>query len=97
MAVHRLDLLQQVQVDAVRIVDVAIGVGAGDHPGTQLVELLDGVDRHVAGARDDAFLTVERVPLSRKHLLGEEHGAVSGCLGAHLRATPLGALTGDHR
>ena len=35
-------------------------------------------------------------PRAREHLVGEEHAAVAGGLGAHLRAAPAEALAGEH-
>ncbi|SKV14425.1 Uncharacterised protein [Mycobacteroides abscessus subsp. abscessus] len=43
-----LDLLEQFQVQAAFVDDVAVAVRAGDNPGAQLLRLLDGIDRDVA-------------------------------------------------
>ena len=58
-ALDLLDLLQQLEVDALLVDDVAGGVGAGDHRAAELVHLLDGVDGDVAGSGDDDALAVE--------------------------------------
>lgn len=49
-ALDFLDLLEGVEVDAARMVDAAARVAGGHGFGTELVQLFDGVDSHVAGA-----------------------------------------------
>lgn len=58
------DLAQQVEVDALGVIHVAVGVGAGHDLATKLLGLLDGVLRDVAGARDHDGLAVDGVALS---------------------------------
>ena len=58
-ALDFLDLLDDLDVDAVRVVDVAVGVGDGDDLGAQLLSLLSGVGGHVAGAGDHDGLALE--------------------------------------
>src|SRR5690606_5936889 len=53
------------------------------------------VDGDVARARHHTGAALEAEPPGGEHLLEEEDGAVAGGLGAHERATPLGALAGD--
>src|SRR5699024_2389985 len=58
------DLLQVLdvgQVDAVGVVDVAVGVAHGDHLAAQLGGLFAGVDGHVARAGDDHRLAGKAV------------------------------------
>ena len=52
-AVAELDVLDDVELDAVRIVDVAVGIGGGDDLRAEGLGLLGGEDGHVAGAGDD--------------------------------------------
>ncbi len=59
------------------------------------MHLLDRVDRDVAGTRHDDPRAVERAALGLQHRLHEEHGAVAGGLGAHLRSAPGEALAGE--
>src|SRR5690606_22233852 len=54
-----------------------------------------GVDRDVSGPGDDDLLALEGLAPLLEHLLREEDGAVSGRLGAHLRAAPGQALAGE--
>src|SRR5699024_10285338 len=49
-ALDLLDLLEQVEVDAVLVDDVAGGVRGGDRGAAELAGLLDRVERNVAGA-----------------------------------------------
>ena len=95
-AFGELHLFEQVEVDAVRFVDEAARVRTGHHHRAELVQFLDGVDRHVARARDDAALSVERLALSAQHLLGEEHRPVSRRLGSYQRPTPRDSFAGEH-
>jgi len=43
-----LDLFQRFQIDAVAVIQRAGRVRAGNGPSPQLVELFDGIDRHIA-------------------------------------------------
>ncbi len=91
-----LELLDQVEIEPLFVVDDAVGVGAGDTLAAELVDLLDGVDGHVAGTGDQAGLAVEGVLADLEHLVDEEGGAVAGGLGAHQRAAPVEPLAGQH-
>ena len=66
-----LDVLDRCEIDAVRIVDVAVRVGAGHDLRTKLLCLLDGIDCNVARAGDDDRLAREVDALRRKHILNE--------------------------
>ncbi len=80
-AAHFLEVLDVSQIDAVGVVDVAVGVGHGDHLGAQLGRLFAGVDGHVAGAGDDHGLALEAVvPHALQGLSGEVAQAVAGSL-----------------
>src|SRR5690606_35918344 len=94
-ALDLLDLTQQAEVDPGVVDDVAGGVGCRDRACAELGGLLDRVDRHVARTRDRHALALEGLPVYGEHLLHEEHGTVTGGLGAHLRAAPADALTGE--
>ena len=78
LALHFLELLDGGQVNAVTVVDIAVGVGHGHHLGAELGGLLAGVDGHVAGAGDHhrgAFKAAASVP---EHVVGEVAKAVAG-------------------
>src|SRR5690554_1173737 len=93
---HLFDALESLQVDALLVHDHALGVRAGDHLGTKLVCLFNGVDGHVAGAGNHNGLAVERVAAGFQHFLGEEHGTVAGCFGTGAAAAPVQALAGEY-
>src|SRR5574337_510710 len=95
-ALDLLQLLDQLEVQALRMVDHAVRVRAGDDARAQRLQLLDRVDRDVARSRDDAGLALDRSAARREHLLGEEDRTVAGGLLANQRAAPLRALAGDH-
>src|SRR5690606_31642867 len=87
-----LDLLQQLQVDAGLVVDVAVGIRAGDHPRADLLELFDGVDGDVARTGDDAGLPLDALSACPQHLPHEEDRAVARGLLPHDRAAPAEPL-----
>ena len=66
-----LDVLDRREIDAVRIVDVAVRVGTGHDLRAKLLCLLDGIDCDVARAGDDDRLACEVDALRRKHILNE--------------------------
>src|SRR5690606_16264117 len=92
---HLLDLLEQLEVDALRVVHEPGGVGAGDNPAAELVHLLDRVDGDVARAGDDHVLAVEGLAAGAQHLLDEERAPVPGGLAPHLGAAVDQALAGE--
>jgi hypothetical protein len=59
------------------------------------MDLLDRVDRHIAGSGDDDPLPVEGIAAGLEDLVGEEHGAVAGGLGPHLGTAPGQPLAGE--
>src|SRR5690606_187317 len=93
---HLLELLEQLEVDAGLVDDVAGRVGCGDRLRPELLQLLDGVDGDVARSGDDRGAPLEPFAAAAQHLLEEEHGAVTGRLGAHLGTAPLHTLAGEH-
>src|SRR5690606_9100105 len=95
-ALRLLQPLERIEIDAVRIVERAGGMGTGDRPRAELVELLDRVDRHVAGARDQAGLALDGVAPSLEHVLREVDAAVAGRFAATVGAAPQQALAGQH-
>ena len=96
-AAHFLQVLDVGQVDAVGVVDVAVGVGHGHDLGTQLGCLLAGVDGHVAGTGDHHGLALEAVVAhALQGLSGEVAQAVAGSLGTSQRAAEGQALAGEH-
>ena len=70
-----LQVLDVSQVDAVGVVDIAVGVGHGDDLGTQLGGLLTGVDSDIAGAGDDEdsqrLLRLFNTPEGQKYMKDE--------------------------
>lgn len=54
-----IDMLEHGVVDAVGVLDPAVGVGAGQHLAAELGDLLDRVDGDVTGAVNDDVLALE--------------------------------------
>ena len=96
-AVAELDVLDDVELDAVRIIDVAVGIGGGDDLRAEGLGLLGGEDGHVAGAGDDHGLAFEGIVLQdAQGFLGVVAQAVAGSLGASQGAAEFEALAGEH-
>src|SRR5690606_33605930 len=91
-----LDLLDQLDVDACFVVDVAVGVRAGHDGGPELVGLFHRVDGDVAGPGDDHPLALEGVAAGVEHFVDEVGGAVAGGFGADLGTTEGQVLAGQH-
>ena len=94
-ATDLLDVPEQGDVDAVGIVDVAVGVGDGDDLRAVLLGLLDGVDGDVARAGDADRLPGERLALVLDHVEKEVDGTVTSGLGTGERAAVGEALAGE--
>src|SRR5690606_10321862 len=91
-----LQLLEQVDVDAGLVDDVAARVRHCDHLRTELLGLLRRVDRNVAGTGHDDAAAVETFADTGEHALDKVDGAKAGGLGAHLRTAPADTLAGEH-
>ena len=89
-------VLKHLVIDALGVLDPALGVGAGQNLAAKLGDLLDGVDRHVAGAVHDDVLALEGVAVGLQVLVDKVHQAVAGGLGAGQRAAEGQALAGEH-
>ena len=89
------DVLEHGVVDAVGILDPAVGIGAGEHLAAELRDLLDGVDGDVAGAVNDDVLALEGIAVALEVLVHEVDQAVAGGLGAGERAAEGEALAGE--
>ena len=96
LSLDLLDFLQRGHVDALGIIDPAVGIGAGDDLRAQLLGLLDGVDGHVAGAGDGDGLAFHAVAVAPEHLVGDVQQAVARGLGAGQRAAVAQPLACEH-
>src|SRR5688572_32887032 len=83
------------RIDAVAVIDKAIGVGERDRLGAEMVELLDGILRHVARARNSTNFALETVAASVEHLLGKVNRAITGRLRAYQRSSPVRSFPGQ--
>ena len=90
------DVLKNLVIDALGILDPALGVGSGDDLAAELGRLLDGIDRHVTGAVHHDGLALEGVVVALEILIHEIDEAVTGRLGAGERAAEGEALAGEH-
>ena len=89
------DVLEHGVVDAVGILDPAVGVGAGQHLAAELGDLLDRVDGDVTGAVNDDVLALEGVAAALEVLVHKVGQAVAGGLGTGERAAKGEALAGE--
>ena len=85
------EILELLGIDAILVVDGAIGIGHGDDLGAPLDQLLDRVLRHVARSGDGAHLALQRIVAGFQHLFGEVDCAVPRRFGPHQRAAPASA------
>src|ERR1022692_4571187 len=83
-----------VAVDAVGVVDGAVGIRQGNRLRAQIKQLLDGVLRDVAAAGDQTYFAFQRVFASLQHFVGEVHAAIAGGLGTNQRTAPSQAFAG---
>ena len=97
LALHLLQLLHQRQVDAVGVVDKAVGVGHGDHLGAQGRGLFAGVDGHIAGAGDGYLGALKAAARVLEHIVGKVAQTIAGGLGSGQRAAVAEALAGEGR
>ena len=95
-ALHFLDLLDHVQLDAVLVVDVAVGVAHGDHLRAHLRGLFTGIDGHVAAAADHHGLAGQGLAVGLQHVLDEIAQAVAGGLRPGQTAAVGQTLAGEH-
>ena len=96
LALDFLDLLDRREVDALRVVDPAGGIGHRDDLCAHLDRLFRRVDRNVAGAGDDDRLALELHAVLLQHRVREIEQAVAGRLRADERAAVGEALAGEH-
>ena len=89
------DGLKCLDGDALGVVDPALGVGNAHNGGTELLGLLHGVGRHVAGAVHDHGLALEGVVMALEILVDHIDQAVAGGLGTGKRAAEGEALAGE--
>ena len=89
------DVGELLLVDAIGVVDVAVGVGEGDDLGAELLKLLHRELSDVAGTGDHAGLAREGVAGGLEHRVSEVDEAVAGGLGANQGAAPGEALAGE--
>ena len=94
-ALDLLELLHERYVDAVRIVDVAAGIGHGYDLCAELLRLFAGIKRDVAGAGDDDGAAVEALARALEHFLREIAQAVARRLGAFKAAAVAQPLAGQ--
>ena len=92
---HLLDVLEQRDVDAGLVHDVAGGVGDGHDGRAQLLSLLGRVDRDITGAGNHDALAVEAGALRGEHLGSEVDEAVTGGLSTRERTAPRQTLAGQ--
>src|SRR5208337_103757 len=87
---------QLLTIDAVGIIDHAVGIGNRDRLRAEVKQLLDGVLGDVAAAGHQADLAVERVLAADQHLFCEVHAAVAGGFRTDQRTAPVQPFAGEH-
>ena len=95
-ALFFLDVFDGDDIDTVRVVNVAVRVGAGNDFGAKFLRLLNRVNRHVAGAADNHGLIFEVDIFGVEHIFDEVQQAVAGRLGARQTAAVSQALAREN-
>ena len=90
------NVLEHLVVDALGIFDPTMGVGARKHLAAELRNLLNSVNRNVAGTMNDDILALERIAVRLQVFVNEVHKAIAGGLGASERAAKREAFTSKH-
>ncbi len=93
---HFLELLEQRKIQPLFMKYHPVGIGAGHNLAAELVDFLNGIDRHIAGTGNAADLAIQRVAPRLEHLFNEKGGAVAGRFGAYQGTAPDQPLTGQH-
>ncbi len=83
-------------VNAVRVVNPAGGVAAGDGLCAQLPCLLNGIGRDIAGAGNGDDLALQALAVAAEHLVREVQQAVAGSLSAGEASAVGQAFAGKH-
>ena len=91
-----LDPFQLGLVDAVLVVDEAVGIRQRHGCAAQAVDVLHRKLCNVAGTGDEACLLVDAVLTRLEHLLGEVHGPITRRLRPDETAAPLDRLAGEN-
>ena len=93
----QLDVLDYIELNAIRIVDVAVGVGCGHDLRTESLSLLRGEDGHIARSGNGYGLAFEGIILQHSQgLCGVVAQTVSGGLGACQRPAELETLAREY-
>ena len=91
-----LNLLDDLQTDAVRVIDTAVGVGHGDNLRAHLQRFFSGIDCDIARAGDDGHLVLGVVVCHHpQQLLDKVEQAVAGGLCANERTAIGQTLSGQ--
>ena len=91
-----LDLAENLEVDAVRIIDIAVGVRAGDNLRTELLCLLDRILCDITRTRNDDGLSLQLLAGTLHHLIGDVNKAIAGCLRTSEGTTEGETLTSQY-
>ena len=90
------DVVELLAVNAVGVVDVAVGVAHGQHLAAQLEHLLGTVLCDVAGTGDEHGLAFDALATGAQHGTEEVDVAVARSLGADEGTAELKTLAGEH-
>ena len=95
-AMALLDIEDNVKLDSIGIVNISVGVGAGNRLCTELLSLLDCILCNVSGSGNNDGLAFQRLSCALYHLVGDVNKAVAGCFRSCKRAAEAKALTGQN-
>ena len=75
-----LDLAENLEVDTVRIIDIAVGVRAGNNLRTELLSLLDRILCDITGTGNDDGLSLQLLAGTLDYLIRDVNETIAGCL-----------------
>ena len=90
------DFLENVEVNAVRVIDIARGIARGDDLCAERLRLFNRINRHVAGAGNHNGFAFKRIAVLFEHFIGQIHKTVAGRFGSRKRTAVGKPFAGKH-
>ena len=90
------NVLEDFVVDALGVLNPAMGIGACEHLATELGNLLDSINRNVAGTVNDDVLAFKGIAVRLQVFIDKVHQSIARSLGASKRSAKREAFAGKH-
>ena len=95
-AANFLNLLNNVQVNAILVIDIAVGIGASHNLGTKFLSLLNSIGSNITGAGNNYSLILVINTSISQHQLGEVEETITSSLSTCQAAAVVQALAGKN-